>query len=99
MEVVAADAEIERAAEMRNEPEFLTQLPGMLIRKIFCYEPVAAAQLRVAEDAIRNAGESITEPIWIVPLRVCVSPRWRTANCAHRLTSIKTCSPATAQAI
>ena len=55
MEVIAADAEIERAAEMRSQPEFLAQLPGMFIRKILGNKPVAAAQLRIAKNAIRNA--------------------------------------------
>ncbi len=40
---------------MRNEPEFLAQLPRMLVRKILSNEPVTAAQLRIAEDTIWHA--------------------------------------------
>ena len=31
MQIIAADAEIERPAEIRCQPEFLAQLPGMFI--------------------------------------------------------------------
>ena len=49
MEIVSADAEIERAAEIRSQPEFLAQLPSMFFRQILPNDTVAATQLRIAE--------------------------------------------------
>ena len=49
MQIISADAEIERAAEIRSQPEFLAQLPGMFFGQIFRDKPVAATQLRIAE--------------------------------------------------
>ena len=31
MQIIAADAEIERPAEIRGQPEFLAELPGMFV--------------------------------------------------------------------
>ena len=67
VEVIAAHAEIERSAEMRGKPEFLAQLPGMFVRQILGDEPVAATQLRIAE----NTGQRAIEPdIRIAPYGV-----------------------------
>ena len=52
MQIIAADAEIERPAEIRSQPEFLAQLPGVFVGKILGDKPVAAAQLRIAENAV-----------------------------------------------
>ena len=49
MHVIAAHAEIERAFEIGCQPEFLAQLPGVLLRNILRDEPVAATKLRIAE--------------------------------------------------
>ena len=51
MQIIAADAEIERAAEIRSNPEFLTELPGMFVVQILRDQSIAATQLRIAEDA------------------------------------------------
>ena len=51
MQIIAADAEIEWTAEIGGQPEFLTQLPRMFFGQIFGDQPVAATQLRIAEDA------------------------------------------------
>ncbi len=54
MEVIAADAEIERAGEMRCQAEFLARLPGMFFRKILGKDTATATQLRIAELAHRG---------------------------------------------
>ncbi len=51
MQVVGADAEIERTAEIGRQPHFLAELPGMFVGQIFADEPAAASQLRIAEIA------------------------------------------------
>ncbi len=52
--VICANAEIERAAEIRCETEFLTQLPSVLIGKIFYDKPVRTTQLRITKYASWN---------------------------------------------
>ena len=49
VQIIAADAEIERPAEIRCQPEFLAELPGMFVVQILRDQPVAATQLRIAE--------------------------------------------------
>ena len=49
MQIVAADAEIERPAEIRSQAEFLAELPGMFVVQILRDQPIAAAQLRIAK--------------------------------------------------
>ncbi len=53
MKIISSDAEIERAGKIRCQPEFLAELPGMFVRKIFGDNPVLATQLRIAEISVR----------------------------------------------
>ena len=48
MQIIAAGAEIERAAEIRSQPELLAQLPGMFFIQILGDKSDRAAQLRIA---------------------------------------------------
>ena len=48
MQIITADTEIERPAEIGCKAKFLTELPGMFVVQILRDEPVAAAQLRIA---------------------------------------------------
>ena len=63
MQIIAADAEIERPAEIRRQAEFLAELPGMFVVQILRDQPVAAAQLRIAECSDRGTDWSIAESI------------------------------------
>ncbi len=52
MQVISADAKIERSREMRCQAKFLAGLPGMFFRQIFGKDLVAAAKLGIAKNAV-----------------------------------------------
>src|SRR6185437_6562135 len=52
MQIVGADAEVERAREIGGKAEFLAELPGFERVQIFADDTVAATELRIAKHTV-----------------------------------------------
>src|SRR5262249_25557441 len=63
VEVIAAEAEIERTGEAGCEPEFLAQVPCVFLRDVVADKLGGAAELRIAEDTARRELFAITVSI------------------------------------